>query len=74
MCNTVSGHFALQVGNEEACSKRQGILSTLDRRLSNFCCINLFGLQLHLDVIVYDCEAGKKRVPSCETIFPRPPL
>ena len=59
MCITVSGRFAgaLQVGNEEACSKRQAILSRLDRRLSNFRCINLSGLQLHIDVIVYDCEA-----------------
>ena len=53
-----SGCFAgaLQVGNEEAFSKRQAMLSRLDRRLSNFRCINLFSLQLHLDVIEYDCE------------------
>ena len=59
MCNTVSGRFAgtLKVGNEEACSKRQAILSRIDRGFSNFRCINLFGMQLHLDVIVYYCEA-----------------
>ena len=59
MCNTVSGRFAgaLQVGNEEACSRRQAIFWRLDRRLSNFPCRNLFGLQPHLDVNVYDTEA-----------------
>ena len=43
--------------NEEACSRRQAILSKLDRRLSNFPCINHFGLQLHLNVNVNDSEA-----------------
>ena len=45
------------MANEEACSRRQAILSKLDRRLSNFPCINHFVLQLHLDVNVYDSEA-----------------
>ena len=53
-----SGCFtgALQVGNEETFSKRQAILSRLDRRLSNLRYINLFSLHLYLDVIVYACE------------------
>ena len=66
------------MANEEACSRRQAILSRLDRRLSNFPCINLFGLQRHLDVNVYDSEAivllvsAVCRVEACIELFQMP--